>query len=123
MVLKLGVGWVDEGGTGSVPGAERVDWGYAMTVPTQGHLKLVIRYADGRTVRGVTDNFWPGRDTFHVQDVGRPGGSEPVEIHVSELKAVYVVKDFAGSTSTGVGGYGGDDEEPAGQRQAVARAV
>lgn len=68
---------------------------------THGHLKLVIRYKDGRIVRGITDNFWPTRPSFHVQDVGRVEGSESVEIHLTDLKAVYVVKDFAGQPGGG----------------------
>jgi hypothetical protein len=58
--------------------------------------KIVARFADGRMVRGVTSDFFPGRDTFHVS-VAEPGpGHETAEIRMTDLKAVFFVKDFAG---------------------------
>ena len=58
--------------------------------------KIVARYADGRLVKGVTSDFFPGRETFHVSVAAAAPGTGPVEIHVKDLKALFFVKDYAG---------------------------
>ena len=59
--------------------------------------KVVVRYADGRMLKGTAADFFPGKDLFHVCPVGDPEGVGPVEVHAAELKAVFFVKDFAGN--------------------------
>jgi small nuclear ribonucleoprotein (snRNP)-like protein len=54
--------------------------------------QVVVRYQDGRLVKGVTSNFLPARAGFHVQT---PGG-EIVSVAQAELKAVFFVRDLAG---------------------------
>ncbi len=54
--------------------------------------QVVARFIDGRVVKGVTSNFFPTREGFHVQT---PKG-ESVAIVQSELKALYFVRDLAG---------------------------
>jgi hypothetical protein len=54
--------------------------------------QVVARFQDGRVVKGVTSNFLPSREGFHVQT---PGG-EVVPLVQSELKALYFVRDLAG---------------------------
>ena len=54
--------------------------------------QVVARFQDGRVVKGVTSNFLPTRESFHVQT---PDG-EIVPLVQSELKALYFVRDFAG---------------------------
>jgi len=58
--------------------------------------KIVARFADGRVVRGMTADFFPGRECFHVSVASAPAGTKPVEIHTKDLKALFFVKDFAG---------------------------
>src|SRR5512138_3967671 len=56
-------------------------------------VKVVIRYADGRIVKGFTSDFFPNKPQFHI----RPDGTtQTSDVFVSELKAVFFVKDFAG---------------------------
>lgn len=55
--------------------------------------RVVARYRDGRTVKGVTTDFGPARDFFHVTPEG-PGA--PMTIRLADLKAVFFVRDFAG---------------------------
>lgn len=55
--------------------------------------KVVARYRDGRMVKGVTTDFLPTRDFFHVQ----AEGSGPVLVRHGELKAIFFVRDFAGN--------------------------
>ena len=54
--------------------------------------QVVVRYRDGRIVKGATSNFVPARDAFHVQT---PDGAT-AEIQRAELKALFFVRDLAG---------------------------
>ncbi len=58
--------------------------------------KVVARFADGRMVKGITADFFSGKDLFHVSAVTASAGAKPVEIHTKDLKALFFVKDFAG---------------------------
>ncbi|MBP7340747.1 MAG: hypothetical protein KA957_00345 [Syntrophaceae bacterium] len=58
--------------------------------------KIVVHYADGRTKKGSTNNFDPGRDIFHLTPPDAPPESLPLEIHLSDLKAVFFVRSFEG---------------------------
>jgi hypothetical protein len=59
--------------------------------------KVVARFADGRMLKGMTADFFPGKDLFHVSPVDDPDGPNPVEVHATELKALFFVKDLAGN--------------------------
>ncbi|MEI6703581.1 MAG: hypothetical protein WCL71_08605 [Deltaproteobacteria bacterium] len=56
-------------------------------------IKIVIRYPDGRILKGSTADFSPAKSAFHmrVKDSG-----ENLEIKVEHLKAIFFVKDFEG---------------------------
>ncbi len=56
-------------------------------------LRVVARFADGRVLKGTTQDFFPNRPSFHL--VPQEGG-KPLEVRCKELKAVFIVKDFAG---------------------------
>ena len=58
--------------------------------------KVVVRYVDGRIVRGTTSDFVPAKDSFHVTEAGAAADDRPVEVHMKDLKAVFFVKDLAG---------------------------
>lgn len=58
--------------------------------------KVVARFADGRIIKGMTSDFSPAKDVFHVVEA-TAAGTRPVEIHTNELKALFFVKDFAGN--------------------------
>ncbi|MCU0639226.1 MAG: hypothetical protein MUF59_05080 [Candidatus Krumholzibacteria bacterium] len=60
--------------------------------------KVVARYADGRIVKGVTADFFPGKDLFHVSVSSALGDDAPVEVHTKDLKALFFVKDYAGDS-------------------------
>jgi Family of unknown function (DUF6982) len=57
--------------------------------------KIVVRYADGRLVKGYTYDF-EGRGSFHVFPTP-DASSDPTRVLVAELKAVFLVRDFAGN--------------------------
>ena len=58
--------------------------------------KVVVRYVDGRILKGYTQDFFPNKDRFHLHadpEAPRKG----TEIFVKDLKAVFFVRDFAGN--------------------------
>jgi len=59
--------------------------------------KVVARLADGRIIKGMTADFFPNKDIFHVVPANAPAGAKPVEISVKKLKALFFVKDLTGN--------------------------
>ena len=57
---------------------------------------MVARYIGGRMVKGLSQDFFPNKDRFHVYPADKPSG-EAVEIMVKELKAIFFVRDFVGN--------------------------
>jgi len=60
-------------------------------------LKIVVRYRDGKILKGYTQNFFPNKPVFHVNRLGSAGSGDLVEVKVDTLKAVFFVRDFAGN--------------------------
>ena len=58
--------------------------------------KIVARFQDGRVLKGHTADFVAAADTFHIARADAPS-APPHPVMVSELKAVFFVKDFAGN--------------------------
>lgn len=56
--------------------------------------RVVARYRDGRMIKGVTGDFGPARDFFHVTP---EGGGAPVTIRHGDLKAIFFVRNFTGN--------------------------
>jgi uncharacterized protein DUF6982 len=59
-------------------------------------VKVVVRYADGRFTKGKTYDFQVGRPRFHVFADPRTSDALPVRVDMSDLKAVFFVRDLAG---------------------------
>jgi hypothetical protein len=59
--------------------------------------KVVAHYQDGHIIKGVTNDFLPAKDRFHLLPADAAPGSKPAEVIVNELKALFFVKDFAGN--------------------------
>ena len=57
---------------------------------------VVVRFRDGRILKGTVQNFMPNRPLFHLHpiDGGSPYG---VAVALAELKAVFFVKTFDGN--------------------------
>jgi hypothetical protein len=47
-------------------------------------------------IKGMTADFFPNKEHFHVSEETAQAGSKPVEINTKDLKALFFVKDFAG---------------------------
>jgi len=58
--------------------------------------KIVVRYQDGRVMKGITNDFMPNKDIFHLLPADALPNVKPLPVAVRELKAVFFVKDFAG---------------------------
>ncbi len=62
-------------------------------------IKVVIRYADGRVVKGYTRDFFPNKSLFHLEVLSGDSKGEVIEVQLQELKAVFFVRDFLGNPS------------------------
>ncbi len=58
-------------------------------------LKVVVRYTDGRIIKGFSQDFFPNKDRFHISPADKPSG-EGIEVSIKVLKAIFFVRDFAG---------------------------
>lgn len=59
--------------------------------------KVVARFKDGRLLRGITFDFDPSRDNFHVIEAGAGPGTSPSDVQLADLKAVFFVRKFEGN--------------------------
>ncbi len=57
--------------------------------------RVVVRYQDGRVLKGYTGDFIANKQVFHITDHAA-STAKPVEIFVPDLKAIFFVKDHAG---------------------------
>jgi hypothetical protein len=57
-------------------------------------VKVVIRFADGKIVKGYTNDFFPKKPAFHV---GSGPSDKGIQVSVQDLKAVFFVRDFEGN--------------------------
>ncbi len=64
-------------------------------VPPAQASNVVVRYADGRLLKGHTFDFDPNKPCFHLHQAGDPT-ADGREVWIRELKAVFFVKDFSG---------------------------
>ncbi len=62
-------------------------------------LKIVVRYQDGKIIKGVTSNFNQNRPIFHIKSNDQDAAAKPIEINIQDLKAIFFVKDFDGNSS------------------------
>ena len=60
-----------------------------------GLSKVVLRYINGKVVKGFTQNFSADKDRFHLYTEASLSGSTR-EVDVKELKAIFFVRNFAG---------------------------
>lgn len=58
--------------------------------------KVVVRYMNGKVLKGTTSDFAPNRTTFTLNPEPPPVAG-PVKIGIDELKAVFFVHSFEGN--------------------------
>jgi len=59
--------------------------------------KVVARFNDGRLVRGYTNDFHPSKPQLHLSTA--PNSRDTLFLQMSQLKALFFVRDFAGDPS------------------------
>jgi hypothetical protein len=60
-------------------------------------IKVVARYINGRMIKGITHDFFPNKDRFHIVPADNPL-DKPIEVTLKHLKAVFVVRSFDGDS-------------------------
>ena len=58
--------------------------------------KIVVKFKDGKIVKGWSTDFGPNKEIFHLHSL-EEFGKEILEIEISSLKAVFFVKDYKGN--------------------------
>ncbi|MCG2791589.1 MAG: hypothetical protein L6305_07555 [Actinomycetia bacterium] len=58
--------------------------------------KVVVKYKDGKIIKGWIEDFRPDRETFILFPLIEYNEEERLEIKFSSLKAVFFIKDFIG---------------------------
>jgi len=85
--------------------------------------KTVVKFNDGRIVKGFTTDFSPEKDVFHIRSVKRDsteGEGEQIEVSLDSIKAVFFVKDFLGNKEyKKVRTFNGYESGPPSQRKIV----
>jgi hypothetical protein len=64
--------------------------------PAPGWNRLVVRYLDGRMLKGFSQDFHPTRPHFHLTPIIGGTTHQPVLVPMPRLKAVFFVRDFSG---------------------------
>ena len=59
-------------------------------------VKVVVRYSDGRLIKGFTEDFFPNKERFHLMPANNPSGGA-IEVSIKDLKAIFMVRDFIGA--------------------------
>jgi small nuclear ribonucleoprotein (snRNP)-like protein len=59
--------------------------------------KVVVRYRNGKIIRGYTQNFFPNKPVFHVRPYDSKNPDDSTEVAIDDLKAVFFVRDFFGN--------------------------
>ena len=62
-----------------------------------GWNRIVVRYLDGRMLKGFSQDFHAGRATFHVSAATSALDVKPVLVPMAQLKAIFFVRDFEGN--------------------------
>jgi len=58
--------------------------------------KIIVRYADGRIIKGYCQDFFPNKPSFHISLALPESSNETVEVFLKDLKALFFVRDFLG---------------------------
>ena len=84
-----------------------------------GPIKIVVRYADGKILKGCTQSFFPNKPTFLVFPFSDMPTNQPMEVRLSDLKALFFVRDFRGNPSYDEHKKFTEDKRPIGRKVEV----
>jgi hypothetical protein len=82
------------------------------------NMKVIVRYTDGRMIKGYTGDFFPQKDRFHVYPVDKSDG-DAIEIFMNAVKAIFFVRDFVGNGTFDERKKYIEGENPSGQKVKV----
>ena len=57
--------------------------------------KIVVHLKDGTVLKGVTHDFEPSNESFHL--LPAEGGGVPMRVWLGDMKALFYVKDYMGN--------------------------
>jgi len=83
--------------------------------------KVVVKYANGKVIKGFVQNFFPNKDWFHLIPFDKHSG-ETIEVFIERLKAVFVVRDFHGNPHFEERNFYVEGESPSGLKLEVTFA-
>ena len=81
-------------------------------------IKVVVRYLNGKVLKGFTQDFLPNKDRFHLHPADKSSG-ESLEVLTKDLKAIFFVQDFAGNPQYDERKKYMDAEKPQGRKVEV----
>jgi hypothetical protein len=61
------------------------------------HNRVVAHFLDGHVEKGITSDFLPTKDRFHIALKDAPPGTKPTEFKTADLKALFFVKHYEGN--------------------------
>jgi hypothetical protein len=82
-------------------------------------VKVVVRYVDGRVIKGSTHDFFPNKDQFHLQPLERSSGQAIQKVLVKDLKAIFFVKEFGGNPTYDERRKFSDGDKPQGRKMEI----
>jgi hypothetical protein len=82
-------------------------------------VKVVVRYADGKVLKGYTQDFFPNKDRFHLQPQQKSSGQDTRQVLVKDLKAIFFVRDFGGNPTYDERRQFGDGDKPQGRKMEI----
>ena len=59
--------------------------------------KIVVRFQDGKILKGSTQDFFPNKERFHLNQTDGSSFPVPIEKSITNIKAVFFVKDYKGN--------------------------
>jgi hypothetical protein len=65
--------------------------------PADNRSRVVVAYLDGRRLKGYVYNFSPFNVRFRLFPLEEAPQSRGIDVQLKELKAVFIVRDFAGN--------------------------
>jgi small nuclear ribonucleoprotein (snRNP)-like protein len=85
--------------TRGTPEACTISCGQPSSKGTESMIRnqIVVRYQDGRTLKGYTVDFLATRPTFRLMLIDAPQNARPLDVQLAEIKAIFFVKDFVGN--------------------------
>ena len=81
-------------------------------------VKVIVRYRDGKLIKGFTQDFFPTKKLFHLIPVDNPSAG-PIEVSMKDLKAIFMVLDFVGHPLYKERKKYVEGEQPSGQKVEV----